>query len=107
MNGWRGVVFLNAGEYQLASTVAINASGVVLKGAGDSPTTGTRLRATDPRQYNVISIDGSGSRSTVSGTTHNLTQKLVPAGARTFQVDSTTGLAVGHTVMVKRPSTAN
>jgi len=107
VNGWRGVVFLNAGEYQLASTVAINASGVVLKGAGDSPTTGTRLRATDPRQYNVISIDGSGSRSTVSGTTHNLTQKLVPAGARTFQVDSTTGLAVGHTVMVKRPSTAN
>ena len=105
-NGWRGVVFLNAGEYQLASTVTINASGVVLKGAGDSPTTGTRLRATDPRQYTLINVTGSGSYSTVANTTHNLTQKLVPAGARTFQVDSTTGLAVGHTVRVKRPSTA-
>ncbi len=106
-NGWRGVVFLNAGEYQLASGVTIEAGGVVLKGAGDSPTTGTRLRATDPRDYNVISINGPGSRTTVSGTTHNLTQKLVPAGARTFEVDRTSGLAVGHTVIVKRPSTAN
>jgi autotransporter-associated beta strand protein len=106
-NGWRGVVFLNAGEYQLASTITINASGVVLKGAGDDPTTGTRLRATDARQYNLISVTVSGSRSTVAGTTHDLTQKLVPAGARTFEVDSTAGLAVGHTVIVKRPSTAN
>jgi hypothetical protein len=31
---------------------------------------------------------------------------LVPAGARTFEVDSTSGLAVGHSVIVKRPSTA-
>ncbi len=59
-NGWRGVVFLNAGEYQLATTLTINASGVVLKGAGDSPTTGTRLRATDPRQYMLVSVTGSG-----------------------------------------------
>ena len=106
-NGWRGVVFLNAGEYQLATTITINAGGVVLKGAGDDPTTGTRLRATDARQYNLISVNVSGSRSTVAGTTHDLTQKLVPAGARTFEVDSTAGLAVGHTVIVKRPSTAN
>lgn len=106
-NGWRGVAFLNAGEYQLASTLIINTSGVVLKGAGDSSTSGTRLRATDARQYTLISVGGSGSRSTVANTTRNLTQKLVPAGARTFEVDSTSGLAVGHTVIVKRPSTAN
>ena len=106
-NGWRGVVYLNAGEYQLATTLTIQASGVVLKGAGDSSTTGTRLRATDPRQYTLISATNSTSRSTVSGTTHSLTQKLVPAGTRTFELDSTSGLAVGHTVIVKRPSTAN
>ena len=106
-NGWRGVVFLNAGEYQLATTITIAASGVVLKGAGDSSTTGTRLRATDARQYVLVSASGPGSRATVSGTTHNLTQKLVSAGTRTFEVDSTSGLAVGHTVIVKRPSTAN
>jgi hypothetical protein len=105
-NGWRGVVFLNAGEYQLANTLSITASGVVLKGAGTSATSGTRLRATDPRQYTLINVSGSGSPATVSGTTRNLIQKLVPAGTRTFEVDSTAGLAVGHTVIVKRPSTA-
>ncbi len=106
-NGWRGVVFLAAGEFQLADTIKISAGGVVLKGAGSDPTTGTRLRATDPRQYTVIQALGTGSRSVVSGTTRNLVQTLMPAGARTFQVDSTTGLAVGHTVIVKRPSPAN
>jgi hypothetical protein len=94
-NGWRGVVYLNAGEYQLATTITIQASGVVLKGAGDSSTTGTRLRATDARQYTLVSATNSTSRSTVSGSTHNLTQKLVPAVIRTFEVDSTSGLAVG------------
>jgi len=105
-NGWRGVVFLNAGEYQLATTINLTASGVVLKGAGDSPTTGTRLRATDRRNYQLINASGSGGTTTVANTTRNLTQKLVPAGARTFQVDSTAGLSVGHTVRVRRPHTA-
>ncbi|MEX1114513.1 MAG: MBG domain-containing protein [Akkermansiaceae bacterium] len=88
------------------TAMRINASGVVLKGAGDDPATGTRLRATSRMQYTLISAAGSGSRSTVSNTTRNLTQTLVPAGTRTFQVDSTSGLAAGHTVIIKRPSTA-
>jgi hypothetical protein len=88
------------------SALRINASGVVLKGAGDDLAIGTRLRATTRFQYTVLSVAGSGSRSTVSNTTRNLTQTLVPAGTRTFQVDSTSGLAAGHTVMIKRPSTA-
>jgi hypothetical protein len=105
--GWRGVVYLEAGEYQLETTLAIAASGVVLKGAGSSPASGTRLRATAPRQYTLIQVSGTGARSAISGTFHNLVQTLVPSGALTFQVDSTTGLAVGHTVIVRRPSPAN
>ena len=80
---------------------------LMLVGAGNHATTGTRLRATDPRRYTVISMSGSGGASTVSGTTRDLTQKLVPAGARTFQVSSAAGYAVGHTVIVRRPSPAN
>jgi autotransporter-associated beta strand protein len=106
-NGWRGVVYLNAGEYQLANTLTITASGVILKGAGSSATNGTRLRATATRKYTLISAIGTGNPVTLSGTTHNLIQKLVPAGSRTFEVDSTSGLAVGDTVIVKRPSMAN
>ncbi len=105
--GWRGVVYLAAGEFQVADTLRILTGGVVLKGAGSDPSTGTRLRATDPRQYTVIQVTGAGGRSVVGGTIRNLVQTLVPAGARSFQVDSTNGLAVGHTVVVKRPSPAN
>ena len=106
-NGWRGVVYLNAGEYEVDGSVSITSGGIVLKGAGDDPATGTRLRATGLTQDTLIKVIGSGSPATVSGTTRNLTQTLVPAGTRTFQVDSTSGLAAGNTVIVKRPSTAN
>lgn len=104
-NGFRGVVFLKAGEYQLSNSLTLSAAGIVLKGAGSSATNGSRLRATAARQYTLINVDGSGSRATVSGTTHFLTQKLVPAGTRTFSVEATSGLAVGHLVRIQRPST--
>ncbi len=65
-NGFRGVVFLNAGEYQLSNTITIAAGGVVLKGISDSSPSGSRLRATDRRQYTLVSVDGSGARTTVS-----------------------------------------
>lgn len=61
-NGWRGVVFLNAGEYQLATTISLTASGVVLKGAGDSPTTGTRLRAMAMSNYRCASFRRATTR---------------------------------------------
>lgn len=105
--GFRGAVLLTAGEYQISNSIAIKASGVVLRGVGDSPTTGTRLRATGTSRRTLIQITGTGSRSIVSGTTRNLVGKYIPVGARSFQLDSTSGLAVGHTVIVRRPSTQN
>ena len=104
-NGFRGAVLLAAGEYQIEGFLSINASGVVLRGVGDG-TGDTVLRATGTSTRAIIQVAGSGSRSTVSGTTHQVTEKLVPVGARSFRVDSTAGLAVGHTVVVHRPSTA-
>ena len=106
-SGWRGVVYLNPGEYQVTNTLTISASGVVLKGAGSDPSTGTRLRATTPTQYTLIKVTTTNYRSVTSNTAHNLTQTLVPAGTRTFQVDSTSGLTVGQGVIVRRPSTTN
>ncbi len=88
--------------------ITIAAGGVVLKGAGTSSTSGTRLRATSSIQYTLVSASSTSNRSSaVSGTTHNMTQTLVPAGTRTFQVDSTSGLAVGNTVIVYHPSPTN
>src|SRR6516164_5862128 len=106
-NGFRGAVLLTAGEYPISGQLHINASGVVLEGVGSDPTSGTRLRATGTSQRTLIQVTGSGSRSTVSGTTHNLIDNYVPVGATSFTVDSTANLHVGDTVIVHRPSPAN
>ncbi len=104
-NGFRGAVLLTAGEYQIGGQLTMQASGVVLRGVGDS-LTGTVLRATGATQRTLVKATGSGSRVTVSGTTHSFTDKYVPVGARSFQVDSTAGLSVGETVIINRPTTA-
>jgi hypothetical protein len=106
-NGFRGAVLLTAGEYDISGNLTISASGVVLEGAGDDPAAGTILRATGTTQRQLIQVSGSGSASTVSGTTHNLIDNYVPVGARSFHVDSTANLHVGDTVIAHRPSPAN
>jgi hypothetical protein len=106
-NGFRGAVLLTAGNYPISGQLHINAAGVVLEGVGSDPSTGTSLEATGTDQRNLILVTGSGSRSTVSGTTHNLIDNYVPVGATSFTVDSTANLHVGDTVIVHRPSPAN
>lgn len=103
-DGFRGAVVLTAGEYQISNYVTISTGGVVLRGVGDG-TNGTVLRAAGAGQRTLVRISGSGSPSTVSGTTHNLTDYYVPVGARSFNVDSTSGLAVGDRVMIRRIAT--
>ena len=113
VNGFRGAVFLNAGEYAISNSITISASGIVLRGAGDG-TNGTILRAAGPRPAADVStnhcpliiVSGSGSSST-SGTARNITNNYVPVGARSFNVSNTNGLAVGNRVIVHRPSPAN
>jgi hypothetical protein len=106
-NGYRGTVLLQAGEYAIGGQLTISASGVVLLGQGTDASTGTRLRATGTSQRTLVFISGSGSRTTVSGTTHNVIDNYVPVGAISFHVDSTAGLNVGDTIEVNRPSPAN
>ena len=104
-NGFRGAVLLTAGEYQISNSITIDASGVILRGMGDG-TNGTILRAAGPGQRTLVFVSGSGSRS-YSGTARNITNLYVPVGARSFNVDTTSGLAVGDRVMIHRPSTTN
>ncbi len=106
-NGFRGAVLLTAGNYPISGSLSITASGVVLEGQGNDPNVGTRLEATGTDTRQLFSIKGSGGASTVSNTTHNITDSYVPVGATTFHVDSTANLAVGDTVVVYRPATNN
>jgi regulation of enolase protein 1 (concanavalin A-like superfamily) len=104
-NGFRGAVLLTAGNYQISGTLSITASGVLLEGQGNNSSTGTRLEATGTVQRTLVNITGSGGYSTVSNTTHSITDNYVPVGATSFDVNSTSNLAVGDTVIVSRPST--
>jgi len=104
-NGFRGTILLSAGEYQISNSITIDASGVILRGAGDG-TNGTILRAAGTGQRTLVFVSGSGSRS-YSGTARNITNLYVPVGARSFNLDTTSGLAVGDRVTVFRPSTTN
>jgi autotransporter-associated beta strand protein len=104
-HGFRGAVELEAGEYVIDGTEAIQLrhSGVVLRGAGDG-SGGTILRAAGTAQRALVRIAGAGSRAG-SGSVRNVTQTHVPAGARSFLVDDASGLGVGQEIMIRRPST--
>lgn len=108
-DGYRGMVQLAAGEFQISDQLVIVDSGIVLRGVGDGddPLTATILRATGTTQRSLVVVgQASGFASGIGGTTHNIIDKYVPIGATSLRVDSTANWSVGDPVVVKRPSTA-
>ena len=106
-NGFRGIVFLGAGEFKVNRTLYITNSGIMLQGVGYRGNNSTTLRATATTQYNLVSVEGPVERSFLSPYVNLMANPVVPAGTRTFKLLSTTDLAVGNSVLVIRPFTAN
>ena len=104
-DGFRGAVELGAGHYDVNTQLVIAASGVVLRGVGRD-TNDTVLHGRGTGQRPLVRVLGSGSQSFTGNPRRNMIDKVVPAGATSFRVDQTSGLAVGDTVRVERPSTA-
>jgi autotransporter-associated beta strand protein len=102
-NGFRGVVLLNAGTYQIAGTLTMASSGVILRGSGNNTNTGTVLLVTGLSR-NVITVGGSGSWSQTGGT-YTITNNYVPLGATQFNVSSASSFAAGDFIVVQRPQT--
>jgi hypothetical protein len=109
--GLRGAVALAPGLYDIAGTLYVRASGVVLRGAGAGadPTTSTILRAPDdrPHQRDVIVL-GAGDlnlRRLVAAPSRAVTTPRVLVNQTEVEVDDATGLTVGDAVMLTRPST--
>ncbi|MEM1444906.1 MAG: hypothetical protein AAGF84_02530 [Planctomycetota bacterium] len=105
-NGFRGVVQLAAGEFQVDSSVFIRDSGIVLRGSGQSVGSGTVIRATGTSRRDVIIVEGSGSWDTIGSTERDVLDKVVPVGATSFRVNDAGSFSVGDRVIVNRPSTA-
>jgi hypothetical protein len=109
-NGFRGVVELGPGKFDVNGQLSITASGVVLRGAGggDSLASNTHIVAQNRTgtvgSTPVINIQGSSSGIS-RGPQIQIIDKVVPVGAQSFRVASTAGMTVGSMVEVFRPST--
>jgi hypothetical protein len=100
--GFRGAVLLERGTFDIAGTVRIAASGVVLRGSG-SGAGGTVLRAVGA-PHRIFAVGGTGTwqpdtaRATV-------TDAYVPSGASTVTVDSAAAFRPGDAVVIQRAAT--
>lgn len=101
-SGFRGAVLLNPGTYELAGTLTIASSGVVLRGSG-SGGGGTTIRLTG-QPHRFLRLEGIGDWQ-VQGNPAKITDSYVPSGADSFQVTDPSGFHPGDTVLIRRPVT--
>ena len=105
--GFRGAVQLARGTFEVRASLTIDASGVVLRGAGDGKG-GTRIVATSDERAPLIDVNYEGRNDRPGrGAGRAVTDKYVPVGARSFRLDRVGGLEAGERIVVHRPSTAN
>jgi len=97
-NGFRGAVLFSPGTYQIAGTLTVGASGVVLRGSGNNTNTGTVLLVTGNAR-NVITVGGAGSWSQTNGT-YIITDGYVPLGATSFHLGNGSSIVWGTNVTV-------
>ncbi|MBX6315545.1 MAG: pectate lyase, partial [Isosphaeraceae bacterium] len=104
-HGFRGAVLLLAGRHEIAGSLRIATSGVVLRGQGDGPG-GTVLVATGTDRRTLIRVAGQGERRVEPGPPYRVVDPYVPVGSRQLRLDRSEGLRVGDSVLIHRPGTA-
>ena len=101
-NGFRGAILLAPGTFNLADSLTINASGLVLRGSGTG-SAGTKINLLgSPHVFIQI---GTPQNAKMIGAATRITDSYVPSGVTTIHVASTAGFAPGNTVILKRPVT--
>jgi hypothetical protein len=98
INGLRGAILLKAGNYYISDTVKIKASGIVLRGEGNS----TILHATKTSKYDLIQIQGSSSLLANTASSKKIQGTYLPVGVRSFDVASGHTFVVGDDVLLQR-----
>ncbi len=105
-SGFRGAVLLRAGYYRIATTVRIQASGVVLRGEsmGDTGTilVGTGNPRRGPGGGTLVTVAGASGPAANDETKQTMADDYVPAGSRTIRVASARAFRPGDNVIVRR-----
>ncbi|HEV3415613.1 MAG TPA: hypothetical protein VG056_02320 [Pirellulales bacterium] len=102
VGGFRGAVLLEQGAFRCKATLAIRASGVVLRGSGSGPNVTTIEMTGSP--HGCISIAGPRSASAV-GNPVTITDAYVPSGTNSFHVRDAAQFHAGDSVIISRPIT--
>jgi len=103
-DGLRGAVLLARGRHEVAGSLRLNRSGVVLRGQGTGEN-GTLLVAVGHDRRTLIRIAGIDDRTNRWGKTLPIQDAYVPVGARRFRVREGGLLKAGDTIRIVRPST--
>jgi hypothetical protein len=99
--GFRGALVLHPGTFNCPKTIAIKASGVVLRGSGlanttlkltGSPHVAISLGANPPRRQNAATVA--------------ITDAYVPAGSSSFHIADGSSFKVGDAILVHHPATS-
>jgi hypothetical protein len=102
--GIRGTVLLSSGTFRVNGVISIK-SGVVLRGASSSGSSATKLWNVNNRPY-IVQMLGTSDAYDLTNKV-NITNSYVPSGTRTFNVSSTSGYAVGNSILITRVVTAS
>jgi len=97
-NGFRGALLIKAGNYRVANTITINASGIVIRGEGQGAG-GTKITMTATVQDNLFEISGSGYYPSTSSPV-TMADALVPSGSKSFNVTSASGYSAGNEIRI-------
>jgi hypothetical protein len=110
-NGFRGVVQLGPGKFDVHGRINITTSGIVLRGSGTGDNLSTNTHIVSQNRTDSIDasatpvIDIRGGTGISRGAQIQILDKRVPVGAQSFRVASTAGMSVGGMVEIFRPST--
>jgi hypothetical protein len=102
--GFRGAVQLAPGRFEFEGRLKVQASGVVLRGAGQGRDETTLVALGSDRRA-LIELGGSDRRQDL-GSAVAVTDAYVPAGALRLKVSTTNGISKGTSVTIERPSPA-
>ncbi len=102
-HGIRGAVVLTSGTFNLAGTLRIKASGVVIRGAGSEGPEASLLQMTGAPHL-AMEIEGEYHKKALAPATY-LTDTYVPAGSTLIHVADAANIRAGGTLELTRPVT--
>ncbi|MCZ6616649.1 MAG: hypothetical protein O7E57_00845, partial [Gammaproteobacteria bacterium] len=97
-NGFRGAILFQSGTYEISGVLTISATGIVLRGQGNS----TIFLAKGTTQYDFIEIGGSSYITEETTSTRGIVDSYVPYGVDEITVESGHTFSSGDQVLLHR-----